>query len=54
MLEFLKSNGRTQDRAVDADIHVPARGRPTTIALGAEAAERAIGPLVEAVAALTG
>jgi len=39
LLEFLKSNGRTQDRAVDADNDVPARGRPTIgLALGGGAA----------------
>ena len=39
MLEFLKSNGRSQDRAVDADNDVPARGRPTIgLALGGGAA----------------
>ena len=39
MLEFLKSNGRSQDRAVDADDDVPARGRPTIgLALGGGAA----------------
>ena len=39
MLEFLKSNGRGQDRAADADNDVPARGRPTIgLALGGGAA----------------
>ena len=39
MLEFLKSNGRSQDRAADADNDVPARGRPTIgLALGGGAA----------------
>jgi NTE family protein len=39
LLEFLKSNGRSQDRAADVDNDVPARGRPTIgLALGGGAA----------------
>jgi NTE family protein len=39
LLEFLKSNGRNQDRAADVDNDVPARGRPTIgLALGGGAA----------------
>jgi NTE family protein len=39
VLDFLKSNGRSQDRAADADNDVPARGRPTIgLALGGGAA----------------
>ena len=39
MLEFFKSNGRTQDRAADADNDAAARGRPTIgLVLGGGAA----------------
>ncbi|HML13815.1 MAG TPA: patatin-like phospholipase family protein [Xanthobacteraceae bacterium] len=39
MLEFLKSNGRPQDRAANADNDAPAKGRPTIgLALGGGAA----------------
>jgi NTE family protein len=39
LLEFLKSNGRSQDRAADADNDVAARGRPTIgLVLGGGAA----------------
>jgi NTE family protein len=39
LLEFLKSNGRTQDRAANADNNVAAHGRPTIgLALGGGAA----------------
>jgi NTE family protein len=39
LLEFLKSNGRNQDRAANVDNDVPARGRPTIgLALGGGAA----------------
>jgi NTE family protein len=39
LLEFLKSNGRPQDRAANADNNVPAKGRPTIgLALGGGAA----------------
>ena len=39
MLEFLRSNGRSQDRGADADNDLPARGRPTIgLALGGGAA----------------
>ena len=39
MLEFLKSNGRSQDRAADADSDAPATARPTIgLALGGGAA----------------
>src|SRR5262249_40973261 len=39
LLEFLKSNGRSQDRAADADSDVPARGRPSIgLVLGGGAA----------------
>jgi NTE family protein len=39
LLEFLRTNGRSQDRAADADGDVPVRGRPTIgLALGGGAA----------------